>query len=104
MKRFLMNLLHAIANTADNLASKLATNEPQPLLDYEKRGYEPAGIIHYGEWHLTIGGTYYEVYNQPDGSAEVWANGEYLTNYPTWETAYESATRHAHNHHAKDQK
>ena len=49
MKSFLMNLLLTIANTADNLASKLATNEPEPLLDYAQRGYEPAGIIHYGE-------------------------------------------------------
>ena len=97
MKRFLMNLLHAIANTADNLASKLATNDPQPLLDYEKRGYKPAGIIHYGEYHLNIGGTYYEAYNQPDGSTEVWANGEHIGNYPKDESLWKIID------HAKDQ-
>lgn len=82
MKSFLMNLLLTIANTADNLASKLATNEPEPLLDYEKRGYEPAEIIHNGEFHINSGGTYYEAYNQPDGSTEIWANGEHIGFYP----------------------
>ena len=77
MKRFLMNLLHAIANTADNLASKLATNEPQPLLDHEKRGYEPAGIIHYGEWHF---GDYY-AQATPHGTYHVWHHDEYLGEY-----------------------
>ena len=47
-----------------------------------KPAYEPAGIIHHGEYHLNIGGTYYEAYNQPDGTIEIWANGEYLANYP----------------------
>lgn len=77
MKRFLMNLLHAIANTADNLASKLATNEPQPLLDYEKRGYKPAGIIHYGSF------TFHDYYAEatPNGSYHVWHHDEYLGEY-----------------------
>ena len=70
MKRFLMNLLLTIANTADNLASKLATNEPEPLLDY-------AGIVHYGEWHF--GGYYAQT--TPHGTHHIWKNGEYQGEY-----------------------
>lgn len=77
MKRFLMNLLFTIANTADHLASKLATNEPEPLLDYEKRGYEPAGITHYGEWRF---GDYY-AQATPHGTYHVWHHDEYLGEY-----------------------
>ena len=77
MKRFLMNLLHAIANTSDNLASRLATNEPDPLLDYEKRGYEPAGNVHYGEWWF---GDYYAKAT-PHGTHHVWHHDEYLGEY-----------------------
>ena len=47
-----------------------------------KPKYEPAGIVHYGEFHINIGGTYYEAYNQPDGSTEIWANGEHIGFYP----------------------
>lgn len=47
-----------------------------------KPKYEPAGIIHNGEFHITIGGTYYEAYNQPDGTTDVYVNDELLGNYP----------------------
>ena len=74
MRQLVIHALHAIANTADNLASKLATNEPQPLLDYEKRGYKPAGIIHYGSF------TFHDYYAEatPNGTYHVWHHDEYL--------------------------
>ena len=72
MKRFLMNLLHAIANTADNLASKLATNMPEPLLDYKN-----ASVIHYGEFRF---GDYYAKAT-PHGTHHVWHHDEYLGEY-----------------------
>lgn len=60
--------------------------------------YEPAGIIHYGEFHLTIGDTYYEAYNQPDGSAEIWANGEHIGFYPKDQALLEIIDHAKENH------
>ena len=67
MRQALVSILHAIANTADNLASKLATNEPEPLLDY-------AGIVHYGSF------TFHDYYAEatPNGTYHVWHHNEYL--------------------------
>lgn len=48
----------------------------------KKPVHDAAGILHYGEFHLTIGGTYYEAYNQTDGSTEIWANGKHIGFYP----------------------
>jgi hypothetical protein len=62
------------------------------------KDYEPAGVIHYGEWHLNIGGTYYEAYNQPDGSTAIWANGEHIGFYPKDQALLEIID------HAKEQK
>lgn len=39
--------------------------------------YEPAGIIHYGEWHF---GDYY-AQATPHGSYHVWEHDEYLGEY-----------------------
>lgn len=63
-----------------------------------KPKYEPAGIIHYGEFHINIGGTYYEAYNQPDGSTEIWENGEHIGFYPKDQALLEIIN------HAKDNK
>ena len=42
-----------------------------------KPKYEPAGIIHYGEWHF---GDYY-AQATPHGSYHVWHHNEYLGEY-----------------------
>lgn len=76
MKNFIMNLLLSIATTANNLASKLATNPAEPLIDYE-----PVGAIHRGEFHITLGGNNYSAYNQPDGRTVVWVNDQPLGDY-----------------------
>ena len=64
-----MNLLLSTANIADNLASKLATKKPEPLLDYKH-----AGTVHYGEWHF---GDYYAKAT-PHGTHHVWHGNQYL--------------------------
>ena len=89
MRQLVIHALHAIANTADNLASKLATNMPEPLLDYKN-----ASVIHYGEFRF---GDYYAKAT-PHRSYHVWDGDDYIGEY------FGERIEIVEQLHAKDQK
>ena len=68
-----------------------------------KPKYEPAGIIHYGQFEVTIGNTTYHAYGQPGNTYNVWAANEndndiLIGTYP------KDQAMNAIINHAKDQK
>ena len=65
----------------------------------KKPVYEPAGIVHYGEFHLTIRGTHYAAYNQPDGRTVVWAGQEPIGDYTSEQAALYAILDHAKENH-----